>query len=190
MTIGGTTPGPDLVGDDGERSLARRIGARLRARRSELELTLADTAARSGLSVSYLSAVEKGVNLPSLPVLARITDALGTSIPAVLLQEGANLVRRARLPAVPGRVVLSHSELQLSSLAVRLAPGGSEELRLPSKDHDLFAFVVEGDLSVRLDSEVLELGAGDALDLRTPATVELSSRQGALAIWTACPTRV
>lgn len=173
-------------------SLAQRIGRRLRARRQELGFTLAKAAELASVSTSYLSAVENGVNLPSLPTLARITEAVGTTIPAVLAEEGANFVRRERLP-VPrqGTRELSHAELQLQAIAVASLPRREMALPLPTKDHDVFCYVIDGELRVCFDdAEPVALRAGDALDLRSASSVVFASRTRALSVWTSCPIRV
>lgn len=173
-------------------SLAGRIGQRLRARRKELRLTLADTAERSGLSISYISAVEKGTNLPSLPTLVKLTDALQTTIPTVVMEEGANRVHIGRLPE-PGSPSsrLSHAELQLTAVAMRAQRGEESLIELPTKDHDVFCYVVEGELLVALDQhDPITLRAGDALDARSPSTILCSTRSGALSVWTSCPLRI
>jgi transcriptional regulator with XRE-family HTH domain len=182
---------PEIV-SGAEDSLAARIGRRLRARRKELGFTLADVAERSTLSISYLSAVEKGTNLPSLPTLVKITDALETSIPTVLLEEGANRVRTASLAAEQlGRVDLSHAELQLRAVAMRSGPGEESMLDLPTKDHDVFCYVVHGELEVVLDDRApITLGPGDALDVRSASAIFWSTRGGAHAVWTSCPVRI
>ncbi len=176
----------------GTRSLAERLGLRVRERRAELGLTLADVAERASLSISYLSAVEKGVNLPSLSTLVKITDALEVSIPTVLAEEGENRVRVGRLPdGAPALVDLSHSELQLRAQVLRALPGSSGEIPLPTKDHDLFVYVFEGDLVVTLAGQSrIALGAGDALDARSEPRLAWESAQGTTTLWTTCPTRL
>jgi transcriptional regulator with XRE-family HTH domain len=162
----------------------------LRSRRQKLGLTLAKTAEAASISTSYLSAVEKGVNLPSLPTLAKIVEALNTSIPDVLADEGANLVRARHLPRPGESLRLSHPQLQLQAIALASAPLQDGTLPLPTKDHDVFGYVVEGELQVLLDgSEPITLSAGDALDLRSAAGVFLVTRGGALSVWTSCPVR-
>ena len=52
------------------------LGRRIRARRKELGLTLADVAGRAEISLPYASDVERGARLPSLDVLAKIAGAL------------------------------------------------------------------------------------------------------------------
>ena len=61
--------GDDLNGDG--MALAASVGSRLRARRAALGWTLAETAAQADVSVSYLSSIEVGRSVPSLPILAR-----------------------------------------------------------------------------------------------------------------------
>ena len=55
------------------------FGQRVRERRRERELTLRSLAEACGLSVAYLSDVERGRTRPSLKTLVRIAAALGTT---------------------------------------------------------------------------------------------------------------
>ncbi len=55
----------------------RELGAELRRLRQNRELLLADVATSVGTSVSYLSDIERGERLPSLPLLLRLADAYG-----------------------------------------------------------------------------------------------------------------
>jgi transcriptional regulator with XRE-family HTH domain len=69
---------PDAGGDlstepTAEEPLGTRVGGRIRQRRRELGRKLAEVAADAGLSVGYLSSIEKGGKVPSLPVLARLS---------------------------------------------------------------------------------------------------------------------
>jgi len=52
-------------------------GAVLRERRHGLEQTLAQVARRAGVSVQYLSEVERGLKDPSSEILAAVSGALG-----------------------------------------------------------------------------------------------------------------
>lgn len=58
--------------------LGERIGQRLRARREAQGLTQAELAERVGITDNYLSAVERGVKLPTLPTLDALATALDT----------------------------------------------------------------------------------------------------------------
>ncbi|MFL6139961.1 MAG: helix-turn-helix domain-containing protein [Frankiaceae bacterium] len=170
-----------------EDSLARRIGERLRTLRKDRGLTLAALAEQAGMSVSYLSAVENGVNLPSLQLLARLTDALGVSIPAVLAAEGSPQVRVGAIPAADGVVAASHPGLQLETVIVRSDGGRGGAAPVGLEGRDLFVYLVSGDLAVDIDGTAYALRGGDALDAAAPGAVSWSS-SGSIAVWASCPT--
>ncbi len=52
------------------------IAAHIRERRYELELTQQDVAERAGTSHSFVSKLERGDHIPTIPVLQRILDVL------------------------------------------------------------------------------------------------------------------
>jgi ribosome-binding protein aMBF1 (putative translation factor) len=60
------------------RELRKRnwLAAHIRERRYELELTQEEVAARAGTSHSYISRLESGEHMPTIPVLARILAVL------------------------------------------------------------------------------------------------------------------
>jgi transcriptional regulator with XRE-family HTH domain len=60
------------------------LGVLIRARRSERELRLADLSAATGLSMSFLSQLERGLTNPSLNSLIAIANALDTTSHALL----------------------------------------------------------------------------------------------------------
>lgn len=169
-------------------TLAQRLGRRIRTRRSELGLTLAAFSERSGVSVSYLSALEKGVNLPSLPKLVKITDALGVTIPSMLADEGVNRVRVSAAPRTRGLAQASHPDLQLEVQILRAGAGEAGEIPLETKGHDMFVYVLEGQIDLLLDGlEWCGLEAGDALDVRSPDRMSWRSNRGCCALWSSCP---
>lgn len=172
---------------EADASLARRIGARLRLLRKEQRLTLAILAQRAELSVSYLSAVEKGVNLPSLPVLARLTEALNASIPAVLTDEGSPLAIVAEVPATVGSTLVSHPLLQLQNAVVRAGAGDVGVAPVSLEGRGLFVYLLSGALTVLVDGEPFELAAGDAIDVSRADVVSWSAADEAVSVWSSCP---
>jgi transcriptional regulator with XRE-family HTH domain len=56
------------------------LGAHLRQRRHELELTQEQLADRAGTSTAEVTHLERGTRLPSLPTLQRVLAALGESL--------------------------------------------------------------------------------------------------------------
>lgn len=55
---------------------AKEVGEMLRCRRKSNDLRLADVAGATGLSISYLSDLERGLRLPSIPALQKICATL------------------------------------------------------------------------------------------------------------------
>lgn len=82
------------------------LGDRLRRLRLEQGLTLAETAARAGISTQYLSEVERGLKEPSSEIIAAVAGALGTTLAEVTglvsldLTTGAPTAVRVRLTAL------------------------------------------------------------------------------------------
>lgn len=56
--------------------IGRILGSNLRAQRHDLSFTLADVSKRSGLSISYISEMERGLKFPGADTLASLTSAL------------------------------------------------------------------------------------------------------------------
>ena len=53
------------------------VGRELRSERQRAERTLADVAEESGVSIQYLSEIERGLKEPSSEVLSAVAGALG-----------------------------------------------------------------------------------------------------------------
>jgi transcriptional regulator with XRE-family HTH domain len=66
---------------DGERDkrVCRVFGARLRELRREKNLTLSGLADSAGISLTYLSQIERGSRNPTLAIVVRLAQALDTA---------------------------------------------------------------------------------------------------------------
>ena len=80
MSIGVTDPYSVFVSD-----FAKAFGRAVRFARMRKDCEQRDLAEKAGLNRSYLGAVERGVNSPTLDVVARIAKALDMT-PSVLVQ--------------------------------------------------------------------------------------------------------
>jgi transcriptional regulator with XRE-family HTH domain len=76
------------------------VGSRIRRRRQERSLTLAQVSDQTGLNVGYLSQVENDKASPSLETLASLAEALDVPIAWFLLEQSVapRLVRAAERP--------------------------------------------------------------------------------------------
>src|SRR5215472_9954953 len=73
------------------------LGRRLRVLRQEQQETLAETAARAGISPQYLSEIERGRKEPSSEMIAALAGALGTTLIDLAEQVAGDLRRQMAL---------------------------------------------------------------------------------------------
>ncbi len=83
------------------------LGRRLRVLRQEQRETLAETAARAGISPQYLSEIERGRKEPSSEMIAALAGALGTTLIGLTEQVAGDLRRPQALARTSGPVMLS-----------------------------------------------------------------------------------
>lgn len=112
------TPAPLL------REVYGRLLRRLRTRQGR---TLAEVAARAGISVAYLSEVERGLKEPSSEVLEAVCIALGSSITGLVGAAHRDLRASAGDAAAGGRVLDLTSRVgsSVTSPAEASAPTGT-----------------------------------------------------------------
>lgn len=63
------------------------IGKRIKERRKELHLTLADIKAKTGISTGNLSDIENGNRLPASPTLVQLAEVLQCSTDWILMHD-------------------------------------------------------------------------------------------------------
>jgi len=82
-------------------SQMQALGAFIRERRKNANLTLRQLAERTRLSNPYLSQIERGLHQPSVRVLRLLSDALNVSAETLLTQAGLLQAAAATVPGVP-----------------------------------------------------------------------------------------
>ena len=149
----------------------QELGRALRSRRKELGLTMQAVADRAGLSVGFISQVERGLTAPSLGSLASLAEVLETPIGNFLEQPQATgkATRQSHRPAysVPGseasyeRVSTSFDGSQLHSVLVHEPPGHRVE-PISHRGEEMF-YLLDGELTVEIEGERMILRQGDSL---------------------------
>jgi XRE family transcriptional regulator, regulator of sulfur utilization len=157
------------------------IGARIRALREAMQLSLRDLAERSGVSAPMLSQVERGETSPTLQVAGRIAAGLDLRLSQLLrLDEGGavTVVRRAerrRGPTHPSRAkghryeVLTpplpgqRAELSRHVLAAGAVTGGPGDPPMHEPGSRETALVLTGVVVLACDAQHYELEAGDCV---------------------------
>lgn len=171
--------------------LGALLGPRLRERRNELGKTLATVARDADLSTGYLSSIETGTSIPSLPVLARIARALEVSLAEILRSSSSARLARGHITDAPTTAELASdgSQLQIVRQSADPAAGGQAPVKLGNGD--VFIYLHAGRLAVDLDDGTFELAPGDALHCNQPSEIgwRVLGTERVVALWATARTR-
>ena len=152
------------------------VGARVRALREAMGLSLRDLAERSGVSAPMLSQVERGETSPTLAVAAKVAEGLELTLSQLLrLDEADHLVvirakERRRLrhaghrveeltPPLPGQ----RADVSLHSLAPGASTGGAGDPPIHEPGSRETAVVLTGAVNLVIDGESHDLRQGDSV---------------------------
>jgi len=156
----------------------KEVGARIKQRRMDKNLTLKDLGEKTNLSVSYLSLIERGKASINLTILYSIAKALDTP-PSFFIQEGDNGCTHIihsyeqRVCQVGTRHIyyelsgkIDREDTVFQPLLVVLLPGESREnFDTYAHEGEEFGYVLEGRLSFFVDGVEYELYPGDSLHI-------------------------
>ena len=163
-----------------ENEIAQRTGRAVKDRREAAGFSLRDLAARSGISASMISEIERGTKSPTVTSLVRLAQALGISA-AALIDGGTDPAPRIQVlrrgdgaggehpapweslgPAAPdSRIDFVRYQIPPSTVlgpTSAHAPGTVEHMH-----------VATGTVRVTVGDETAELFAGDSCSCRTDA---------------------
>ncbi|MDQ6526416.1 cupin domain-containing protein [Nocardioides sp. LHD-245] len=182
------------AGDAADQAIAQ-IGARVRLLRSRQGLTLKEVASRTGVSVSMLSMLERGVASASVGTLVSVASALGVHMSDLFDRdepEHSDPVRRlAEQPSVRtnegARRRVAHNDVESGvELAVNeYEPGGASGPVATHHDGREFGMLISGTLTVELDGQTHTLKPGDLIAYPSdrPHRIINSGRKKAVAVW-------
>jgi len=171
-----------------------KIGPLIRARRRQLHMTLQELADAAGISVGYVSQVERDLATPSLGTLAHIARSLDVDVDYFIAtpELGSALSRAGERPsfAVSGssigyeRIGTDFAGNLLSSFILKIPPGYRSET--VSHEGEEIVYVLEGELVVRVEPDEVVLRGGDAFHFRgtRPHSWWNSSDATARLLWT------
>ena len=186
---------------DPHRDAPRHIGQDIRGLRKARDLTLAALAEATGLSVGYLSLIERDLATPSIKALHAISRALGVTVSwffeaGEVPDEERGLVvrrhRRRRLDYSAGVVdeLLSPTLTgALELLASRFPPGASSGDEPYTHAGEEAGIVLRGRLELWVDGKVLRLEAGDSFGFAStlPHRYHNPGTEEAEVIWAITP---
>ncbi|NJC13721.1 transcriptional regulator with XRE-family HTH domain [Micromonospora profundi] len=168
------------------------VGARIRRYRKERGLTLRGLASRAGLSIGFLSQVERGISSIGLTALGSVAKALDHSV-ADFFDSGTSSPDSAAAP-LPRHFTLTRAEtvttqyvsgqqtyrmlsdrgpeLVLEPMLVHIAPGGRRENAYGHSGEE-FAYVISGELLYEVEGVEHRLCPGDSVHLRSSVPHQL-----------------
>lgn len=166
--VAGTVTTADLAG-------APALGQKIRRRRRAIDKTLRQVAEQVGLSISFLSQIERGVATPSLSSLCNIAEALDTTIDTfvkpprhsgVVTRQGEremfSLGDVKRTYELMGR---GFPGAKLNACLVHRPPGHVSETMHNAGEE--FVYVLEGAVLYEIDGERYVLKPGDSIHFRS-----------------------
>jgi len=160
---------PDSNRSTDQGSISDSLGIRMRARRKALGLSLRSLAARTGVSASFLSQVERGIVSPSIQTLIAVSRALEVPIYHFLLESPDPVVRhdRRRRLIMPNTSVNYellcpdvHRSMEVSLGRLEVNAVSSEEPLAHATEE--FMLVLEGVMDIEIGPRRYVLEPGDA----------------------------
>ncbi|PSL41611.1 XRE family transcriptional regulator [Planomicrobium soli] len=139
------------------------MGVILKNLRKERKLTLKALAEQTGVSISFLSQVERGKSSATLESLRRFADALDVN-PGVFFEDGIEQDKLAERKTFFHYKDLSHGvkPTNLSPILVTLYPGESDWSPFSHQGFE-FLFVLEGMLTVEVDGKRSQLSKEESV---------------------------
>jgi len=191
-----------------EQAMDIEVGQRLRDLRHKQSLSLETVAAKTELSVGFLSQIERGLSSPSLRALVTLADVLGVGV-AALFGTRANdsaaakgVVTRApeRAELKLWRTGISKQLLNpagadggLSMFLVHIAPGGSTGDELYTHAGEEAGLVLEGEMTLTVDADTWTLRTGDSFRFASRRPHRFSNPADdakAVVLWVNCVAQV
>ena len=169
-----------------EDDITRRTGVAVKQRREAAQLSLRTLAARSGISASMISDIERGAKSPTVTTLVRLAQALDVQV-AALVDGGADPAPRIRVLRRDERATGDHPT-RWENLGPAAFGGRIDFVRLhippatdlpPAPAHAPgtveHMHVVAGTVRVTVGEEAAELAAGDSCSCRTDVSHQVAN---------------
>lgn len=147
------------------------LGEVLRGRRKELRFSMQHVADQAGLSVGFISQVERGLTSPSLGSLASIAKVLDLRLGEIMdtQGQGQETTRKTARPVyrIPGaeqsyeRISTAFEGSKLHSVIVHEPPGHRIE-PISHVGEEIF-FILAGSITVEIEGKVDILSQGDTI---------------------------
>ena len=176
------------------------VGAKIKSLRETREISVAELAERTGLSVEQIERIENNVDIPSLAPLIKIARALGVRLGTFLDDQdemGAVVCRKQETAdatisfsnnAVDARTHMHYHSLSKSKADRHMEPFiidieavGDADYELSSHEGEEFVYVMEGAIEVCHGKKKYVIEAGDTIYYDSIVPHHLHGYQGQAA---------
>lgn len=176
-------------------SESEELGGRLRARRKAIGKTMQQVADEAGLTIGFISQIERGLSTPSLASLYNVAQALDATVDMFVSKAPArthSLVSHAgqRQTYTVGGTERFYEFLErgfpdarLNACLSHVPPGHQSEMM--SHEGEEFVYLVAGKMNYEVDGTSYILAAGDTLhfDSRRPHRGNNIGTDTAVELW-------
>ena len=154
------------------------LGARIRAVRTQRNLSLGDLASAAQVSRSLVSQIERGIATPSVDTLRRLASAMSVPVFSLFLEANGDqgVVRAAerRVVHYPGsavaREILSPNlRGRMAVLWVTFPPGERSSLQPVRHVGEECVVIVAGTIEIVIGDRPIRLGKGDSMTFDSEA---------------------
>ena len=176
-----------------EKMKPEHLGKAIRLRRKALNKTMEVVARETGLTIGFISQVERGISSPSLSSFMAIAQALQTSVEQLLsvpeefseyqskdTRQTYSIGNAGRFyeklgPGFSGALLYSH-------IIHRPAGHVSEHME---HEGEVFCYLMEGQLEYHLDGKIFVMGPGDSIHHNTakPHHSKVTSDTESVELW-------
>lgn len=156
--------------------MLKNLGNRIREIRKEKGMTLVEIARRTGVAQATLSRIETGVMIGTLESHEKIAEVLGVGLADLYAGLDARLERIEHVGQKEEKKVTFQdrnvrwellapggSKKKIMPLELSLQPGGSTERQQEERGVEKFIYLLEGDVTVRIEKNDYPLKAGETL---------------------------
>lgn len=172
------------------------IGYSIRSQRRKKGMTLQQLSDATGLSIGYLSNLERNANSPTLVNIQKICEAFGTSLFSLLetnKEEDIIVRRNEREPIISEEhnMKLENIDFGLvnaSFIYMTIEPDGAGDGLWWEHEYHEVGTVLKGRLTLTLDNQTFELDEGDTILIKahTRHCYFNRTKESCVSYWTRC----
>lgn len=174
----------------------QKIGFSVRSHRRDIGMTLQQLSEATGLSIGYLSNLERNANSPTLVNVQKICEALGISFYTLLERnKEENIIirhdERKKLISEEHNMLLEDIDFGLeneSFIYMTIDPHGAGDGLCWEHEYDEVGTVVKGRLTLGLDNQIFEVDEGDTILIKahTRHCYYNKTNEKCVSYWTRC----